>query len=180
MVASHADRGDYERWRVAVRVTFGLSAEACTHNLRAYAETPLAKWHLRPAELRRFLCRKIPCRNQSVLAWDSGFVGAAEYRSEDQAIGRSRGGLNTKIHALVAAPPARRLTILAGVATWEREIMLERQREGIAKAKAAGKYKGRPVSIDAAQVRQLSAEMGPAAIAKRLGIARSSVYRALS
>jgi DNA invertase Pin-like site-specific DNA recombinase len=37
------------------------------------------------------------------------------------------------------------LTILAGVATWEREIMLERQREGIAKAKAAGKYKGRPV-----------------------------------
>jgi DNA invertase Pin-like site-specific DNA recombinase len=35
------------------------------------------------------------------------------------------------------------LTILAGVATWEREIMLERQREGIAKAKADGKYKGR-------------------------------------
>jgi DNA invertase Pin-like site-specific DNA recombinase len=28
--------------------------------------------------------------------------------------------------------------------------MLERQREGIAKAKAAGRYKGRPVSIDAA------------------------------
>jgi DNA invertase Pin-like site-specific DNA recombinase len=40
------------------------------------------------------------------------------------------------------------LTILAGAATWEREIMLERQREGIAKAKAAGKYKGRPISID--------------------------------
>ena len=29
------------------------------------------------------------------------------------------------------------ITILAGVATWERELMLERQREGIAKAKAA-------------------------------------------
>ena len=71
------------------------------------------------------------------------------------------------------------LTILAGVATWEREIMLERQREGIAKAKAAGKYKGRPISIDAAQIRQLRAELGPAAIAKRLGIARSSVYRVL-
>jgi DNA invertase Pin-like site-specific DNA recombinase len=39
------------------------------------------------------------------------------------------------------------LTILAGVATWEREIMLERQREGIAKAKGEGKYKGRPASI---------------------------------
>lgn len=33
------------------------------------------------------------------------------------------------------------LTILAAVATWEREIMKERQREGIAKAKADGKYK---------------------------------------
>jgi DNA invertase Pin-like site-specific DNA recombinase len=72
------------------------------------------------------------------------------------------------------------LTILAGVATWEREIMLERQREGIAKAKAEGKYKGRPISIDAAQVKQLRATLGPAAIAKRLGIARSSVYRALA
>jgi DNA invertase Pin-like site-specific DNA recombinase len=58
--------------------------------------------------------------------------------------------------------------------------MLERQREGIAKAKAAaGKYKGRPVSTYAAQVKQLRATLGPAAIAKRLGIARSSVYRAL-
>jgi DNA invertase Pin-like site-specific DNA recombinase len=40
------------------------------------------------------------------------------------------------------------LTILAGVATWEREIMLERQRESVAKAKAEGKYKGRPDSRD--------------------------------
>ena len=72
-------------------------------------------------------------------------------------------------------------TVLGAIAAFEREMMLERQREGIAKAKAAGKYKGRPVSIDAAQVRQLSAELGrPAAIAKRLGIARSSVYRLLA
>jgi DNA invertase Pin-like site-specific DNA recombinase len=71
------------------------------------------------------------------------------------------------------------LTILAGVATREREIMLERQREGIAKAKADGKYKGRPASIDAAQIRRLTATMGPAAIAKQLGIARSTVYRLL-
>ena len=71
------------------------------------------------------------------------------------------------------------LTILAGVATWEREIMLERQREGIAKAKANGKYKGRPASIDAAEIRRLTATMGPAAIAKQLGIARSTVYRLL-
>ena len=71
------------------------------------------------------------------------------------------------------------LTILAGVATWEREIMLERQREGIAKAKAEGKYKGRPASLDPAEIAVLAQTMGPAAIAKRLGIARSSVYRLL-
>ena len=71
------------------------------------------------------------------------------------------------------------LTILAGVATWEREIMLERQREGIARAKAEGKYKGRPVSIDAAEIKRLTATLGPAAIAKHLGIARSTVYRLL-
>jgi DNA invertase Pin-like site-specific DNA recombinase len=71
------------------------------------------------------------------------------------------------------------LTILAGVATWEREIMLERQREGIAAAKAEGRYKGRPPSIDAAEIARLSATMRPAAIAKHLGIARSSVYRML-
>jgi DNA invertase Pin-like site-specific DNA recombinase len=71
------------------------------------------------------------------------------------------------------------LTILAGVATWEREIMLERQREGIAAAVKAGKYKGRKPSIDPAEVKALAATMGPAAIAKQLGIARSSVYRML-
>ena len=71
------------------------------------------------------------------------------------------------------------LTILAGVATWEREIMLERQREGIAKAKAEGKYKGRPASLDRGEIATLAQTMGPAAIARHLGIARSSVYRLL-
>ena len=37
-----------------------------------------------------------------------------------------------------------------------------------------------PISIDAAQIKQLRAEIGPAAIAKRLGIARSPVYRGFS
>jgi DNA invertase Pin-like site-specific DNA recombinase len=72
------------------------------------------------------------------------------------------------------------LTILAGVATWEREIMLERQREGIAKAKADGKYKGRPADPKLpGEIKRLSASMGPAAIAKQLGVARSTVYRLL-
>jgi DNA invertase Pin-like site-specific DNA recombinase len=74
------------------------------------------------------------------------------------------------------------LTILGGVATWEREIMLERQREGIAKAKAEGKYRGRKptVAVQAGQIRALhAAGERPAHIARRLGVARSSVYRML-
>ena len=52
--------------------------------------------------------------------------------------------------------------------------------EGIAKAKAAGVYKGRPASIDLDRVRHLKAEgWGPTKIARKLGIGRASVYRAL-
>src|SRR5262249_53621425 len=74
------------------------------------------------------------------------------------------------------------LTILAGAATWEREIMLERQREGIAKAKGEGKYKGRAPTV-ARQAAEIRAAMEggekPAHVARRLGVARSSVYRML-
>ena len=72
------------------------------------------------------------------------------------------------------------LTILGGVAEFEREIMLERQREGIAKAKAEGKYKGRAPTAraKAEEVLRLHAEgIGGTEIAKRLGIGRASVYR---
>jgi DNA invertase Pin-like site-specific DNA recombinase len=75
------------------------------------------------------------------------------------------------------------LTILAGVATWEREIMLERQREGIAAAKGAGRFKGRVPTArnQAAEIMRLHGEgMGPVAIGKRLGISRISVWRVLS
>ncbi|GAN55466.1 recombinase family protein [Tanticharoenia sakaeratensis] len=74
------------------------------------------------------------------------------------------------------------LTMLAAVAEFERDLMLERQREGIAKAQAEGRYKGRPRSalLKADQVRALKAEgLRPAEIAKRLEISRASVYRAL-
>jgi DNA invertase Pin-like site-specific DNA recombinase len=74
------------------------------------------------------------------------------------------------------------LTILGGVATWEREIMKERQREGVAKAKAEGKYKGRKptVAVQAKAIREMhSSGMTPTAIAATLNVARSSVYRFL-
>ena len=74
------------------------------------------------------------------------------------------------------------LTILAGVATWEREIMLERQREGIARARAEGKYRGRAPTVakQAAQIRAMvAAGEKPAHVARKLKVARSSVYRVM-
>ncbi len=75
------------------------------------------------------------------------------------------------------------LTLLGGIAEFERDIMLERQREGIAKAKAAGKYKGRKPTARARskEVLEMHSEgAGATEIAKVLGIGRASVYRILS
>ncbi|WP_151718162.1 recombinase family protein [Gemmobacter serpentinus] len=74
------------------------------------------------------------------------------------------------------------LNVLGGVAEFEREIMLERQREGIPKARAAGKYKGRAPTAQRrkSEVLALVAEdVGPTEIAKRLGISRASVYNVI-
>jgi DNA invertase Pin-like site-specific DNA recombinase len=74
------------------------------------------------------------------------------------------------------------LAMLAAVAAFERDLMLERQREGIAKAKAEGKYKGRAPTArrQAAEVTKMRAEgVRPADIARTLGIGRASVYRIL-
>jgi DNA invertase Pin-like site-specific DNA recombinase len=72
--------------------------------------------------------------------------------------------------------------VLGAIAQFERQIMLARQREGIAKAKAEGKYKGRAPTArrQAGQIREL-AETGvrKEAIAERLGVSRASVYRIL-
>jgi DNA invertase Pin-like site-specific DNA recombinase len=75
------------------------------------------------------------------------------------------------------------LTILGGIAQFEREIMLERQREGIAKAKVAGKYKGRKPTAMARSKEVLemhSTGFGATKIAMKLGIGRASVYRILA
>ncbi len=73
------------------------------------------------------------------------------------------------------------LDMLGVFAEFETNLRRERQMEGIAAAKARGAYKGRSPKIDPAAVRQLRDEerLGPAAIARRLGIARASVYRVL-
>ncbi len=73
------------------------------------------------------------------------------------------------------------LGILGAVAEFETDIRKERQREGIERAKAAGVYKGRKRTVDVDQVRSLRQQgLGATDIATHLGIARASVYRALS
>jgi DNA invertase Pin-like site-specific DNA recombinase len=74
------------------------------------------------------------------------------------------------------------LNMFAAMAQFEREIMLERQREGIAKAKAEGRYKGRKPTAraraeDAVQMFRNGKRV--AHIAKDLGIGCGNVYRAL-
>src|SRR5271157_5860750 len=75
------------------------------------------------------------------------------------------------------------LTVLGGVAQFEREMMLERQREGIAKAKSAGKYKGRkPITLERRQHVLRLADEGATkiSIARQLGIGEATVYRILA
>jgi DNA invertase Pin-like site-specific DNA recombinase len=74
------------------------------------------------------------------------------------------------------------MNLLGSIAEFERDIMLERQREGIAKAKEDGKYKGRAPTAQrqAEDVKRLKAEGKTAEqIMVELNISRSSVFRIL-
>ena len=75
------------------------------------------------------------------------------------------------------------LNLVGSVAQFEREIMLERQREGVAKAKAGGKYRGRKPTARAKSgevIAKFKADQRPTDIAKSIGIGRASVYRILN
>jgi DNA invertase Pin-like site-specific DNA recombinase len=74
------------------------------------------------------------------------------------------------------------LTMLGGIYQFERAMILERQREGIAIAKQKGKYRGKPVDVALhEQIRLKSAEgMNKMQIAKSIGCARATVYKALA
>jgi DNA invertase Pin-like site-specific DNA recombinase len=86
---------------------------------------------------------------------------------------------------LDTATPTGRLLLnmLASVAQFEREIMLERQREGIAKARSKGLYKGRKPTARAKadEVHKLAGDgLTREEMAKALGIGVASVYRILA
>src|SRR3982751_670615 len=75
------------------------------------------------------------------------------------------------------------LTVLGAIAQFEREMMLERQREGISKAKSEGRYKGRkPIETERRDsVVKLAAEgVTRNVIATKLGIGEATVYRILA
>lgn len=75
------------------------------------------------------------------------------------------------------------LNVLGSVAEFERAMMLERQREGIDKARQAGKYKGRKPTARAKAdevLARLEEGEKPAVVARELGIGRSSVYRIIN
>ena len=72
------------------------------------------------------------------------------------------------------------MNVMSSVAQFEREMMLERQREGIAKAKAEGKYKGRkPTAQAKTDMVKLALDQGvsKAQICRDLQISKTSLYR---
>jgi DNA invertase Pin-like site-specific DNA recombinase len=96
-------------------------------------------------------------------------------------------GASLKILAMgidTATPTGRLMfNVLGSVAQFEREIMLERQREGISRAKALGKFRGRKptVRLQSAEIHRLKTQehLSNAEIARRLNVHRSNVGRVL-
>lgn len=74
------------------------------------------------------------------------------------------------------------LTVFAGIAEFERTIMLQRQREGIAVAKEQGKYKGRqqkpkPTNWQELKAAYMTRKLTASALAKQCGVSRPLVYK---
>jgi DNA invertase Pin-like site-specific DNA recombinase len=72
------------------------------------------------------------------------------------------------------------LSMLGAVAEFERALILERQREGIALAKAAGKYKGRKPILSADKIMEIrqrfAAGEKKAALAREFSVSRETIY----
>lgn len=75
------------------------------------------------------------------------------------------------------------LTIFAGVARFERELILERTAEGRAAARARGKRFGQPEKLSAEQAalcdRLLSEGRSPREVCAMFGVHRSTIYRTM-
>lgn len=98
--------------------------------------------------------------------------------------GRNIGFISHKEKIDTTTPQGRlMLTIFAGIYQFERECMLQRQREGIAIAQAAGKYKGRkPIEVDQALFESVYQEWKDGKIKaveamKKLKVTKPTFYR---
>lgn len=166
----------------------------------------LAGFEAQLKELETVGCEKIFSEQVSSVAVRPQLQAAIDFAREGDRLivtkidrlARSVSDLLTTIHSLERKKVAIRilnlgmdtetptgklmLTVLAGVAQFEREIMLERQREGVAKAKAAGKYKGRkPIASDLQKevIRLAASGKSKVGIASLLEIGEATVYRIL-
>jgi len=76
------------------------------------------------------------------------------------------------------------LNLLSSIAQFERDLLLQRQREGIAITKSEGKYKGRQSKFSNAQIEQIQNEFNEyknkTVLAKRWGISRGYLYKIAS
>jgi DNA invertase Pin-like site-specific DNA recombinase len=76
------------------------------------------------------------------------------------------------------------LTIMGGVAEFERKMIRERQLEGIAKAKQAGKYRGRQSTMTGAKIKEIrdraAAGENKSALAREFMLSRQTIYNVLS
>ncbi len=72
------------------------------------------------------------------------------------------------------------LSVMGAIAEFERELIKERQREGITLAKKRGVYRGRKLSLTAAQAGELLKRIGAGEsktkLAKELGVTRNTIY----
>jgi putative DNA-invertase from lambdoid prophage Rac len=98
-------------------------------------------------------------------------------------------GLGVRVHCLALGgvdltSPAGKMTmgVIAAVAEFERDLLIERTQAGLKRAKAEGKALGRPSALSAAQVaevgQRLAAGEAIAAIARAMGTSRQTVMRA--
>lgn len=76
------------------------------------------------------------------------------------------------------------LSVLGAFAEFERAIIRERQTEGIALARKAGKYKGRKRALSPEQVKEARERINSgetkSSVAKHFNVARTTLYRALA
>jgi DNA invertase Pin-like site-specific DNA recombinase len=75
------------------------------------------------------------------------------------------------------------LSVMGAFAEFERALIKERQREGIAQAKKRGAFKGRRKSLSQAEIaeirRRITKGMSKAQVAREFGISRQTLYQYL-